>query len=171
MFIAGEIVYESDDEMTKEECIEVAHKQFDVKSRRRRDAEKKFVGKIKEINHENFKSSIESGVTIVVFGMSWCQHCQSELELVTKVQAQNQFKNVNFALVNCATLTNLELCFDELRNGIPTVNTYIDGNRVVKDSKASTVSQYKDMIKAHVAGGTVLEEWKLKAKVKDSEEF
>lgn len=156
--------------MTKDKCIKEARKIFDVKKRRKRDADEKFTGNITEISSKDFQSTVASGVTIILFGIAWCPHSQHDLELMTEVQEQLQYDNVEFALVNCASVVNLDLCFDELKNGIPTINTFINGKRIVKDFSAKTVGRYFKMIRAHVKGGDDLHKWKVGEKYRDSDE-
>jgi thiol-disulfide isomerase/thioredoxin len=170
LLLSGDIVQEIDEEMTKEKAIEVAKKEIGSKSRRRRDAEEKFSGNIKQIFADEFEETIATGVTVILFGMAWCPHCQSDLQLMTNVQNQNKLENVSFYLINCKSMENVNLCFDELANGIPTINTYLDGKRIVKDFKGSNVYQFNRMLKAHVSGGDALAAWKKAEKVRDDED-
>lgn len=170
---AGEIEYERDEEMTVDECLEEANKQFDPKKRSKRDVEDKFNGNIAEITNENFISTIASGTTIVIFGMAWCPHCQHDLELMTEVKEKSANENVEFVLVNCAKVINLDLCFDQLVNGVPTINTFLNGIRMVKDYQGTTVKKFNEMIKAHSGGVNAVKQWKAAEKavrIKESEQ-
>lgn len=160
-------MYEHDEEMTKDQCIAEAKSQFGPSKRNKREAnEEKFHGNITEITAEDFDETIETGITIVIFGMAWCPHCQNDLELMTEVQEQCKEKDVKFALVNCAKIINLELCFDQLKNGIPTTNTFIDGYVGIKDYWATTVEKYNELIAAHFEGYEAARAWKRDDKIR-----
>jgi thiol-disulfide isomerase/thioredoxin len=103
--------------------------------------------------------------------MAWCPHCQHDLDLMTEVQEQCHEESVKFVLINCAKILNLDLCFDELINGVPTINVFIDGKRTVKNYQGTTVKKFNDMITAHLGGPSVVKEWKAAMKArKESDE-
>lgn len=156
--------------MTKDKCVEVAKEQFGQKLRRKRETEEKFFGNITEVLDEDFESTIATGVTVVIFGMAWCPHCQHDLELMTEVQERFTNSEVKLVLVNCAILSNLDLCFDQLFNGVPTINTFFNGKRAIKDFRTTTVERFEEMIQAHLKGPEGIHFWKIDEKARGSEE-
>ncbi|CRK96813.1 CLUMA_CG009948, isoform B [Clunio marinus] len=99
-----------------------------------------FTDNIIEIFGSNFKTIISKNLTLVIFCVPWCQHCKKELEAieeVSKIFAKD--KKVKIRKLDCHKEENLDTCYAELDNGVPTIAVFKNGKRILKDFSGSTV--------------------------------
>lgn len=133
-------------ETTRDELISYAKKRLSKRSKRDL-ASASEESEVVELTDKTFNSTIRLGVVLTNFCVPWCQYCKKSL--VVMQQLSNRYKDnsrVKITKLNCLSEKSADSCFAEVRNGVPTVNLYVDGARAVSDFSGNTFEDFEELI-------------------------
>lgn len=157
----GEILGRMARTRTVEQMVKYGKKKFTVRKSKSEaiDEPKGVPNDIQEISSSNFSSTIATGTTLVVFCVPWCKYCQNITKTLNELKPELD-DNIKMKRMNCNHKDNADICFNEVTNGVPTMNLYCNGSVVLKDYEESTAEELKDMLKSGCGDAHDLTKWK-----------
>ncbi|PIT84311.1 thioredoxin [Candidatus Micrarchaeota archaeon CG10_big_fil_rev_8_21_14_0_10_45_29] len=99
-----------------------------------------------ELNKENFKAHISSGLAFVDFWAPWCGPCQMLMPVIEELS--KEMKGVKIGKVNVDE--NPELSAEYQVSGIPTMILFKDGKMIDKRVGAGTKAGIKGWLEEHM---------------------
>lgn len=99
----------------------------------------------KELNEENFESTIEKGKTFVKFYAPWCGHCQRLASTWLNLAKDMEFnEEITIAKIDCTEFRGI--CSNQDVKGYPTLLWFENGQKIGKYSGDRTLEDLKNYI-------------------------
>ena len=103
---------------------------------------------LKEVNEQDFQSTVDSGVTLVDFWAEWCGPCRMVTPVLEELQGELG-DSAKIVKLNVDENPNIAQKFGI--SGIPTMLLFKDGQVVDKLVGASSINTYRDLINKQIA--------------------
>lgn len=103
-----------------------------------------------EVTGDNFKSTIESGISFVKFYAPWCGHCKRLAPVWDSLREKLVSRpEVKVLKVDCTLEVNKQLCNDEEIEGFPSLNLYQNGEKIASYSGSRSLEDLQDFLLKH----------------------
>lgn len=104
-----------------------------------------------ELVAENFKDTIQSGITFIKFFAPWCGHCKTLAPVWNDLNRKYKTdSNIKIMKVDCTAQENRGLCNDERIDGFPTIYLYKDGEMISEYHGDRSLEDLSDFIQGHL---------------------
>ncbi|XP_044758087.1 thioredoxin domain-containing protein 5 [Coccinella septempunctata] len=104
-----------------------------------------------ELTAENFRNTIQTGITFIKFFAPWCGHCKSLAPTWDDLNKKYEpTENIKIMKVDCTAQENKGLCNDEKIDGFPTMYLYKDGEKISEYTGSRSLEDLSDFVQGHV---------------------
>lgn len=99
-----------------------------------------------EIFQRDFSKVIKKyEISIIIFADVTSSICQAYFPILEEIE--RRFNDVYTYTIDCTNYKNYYVCFDEIINGVPLINFYSGGERIVRDFYGESIDDFVKVIK------------------------